>query len=140
MWETWVWSLGWEDHLDKGKATHSSILAWRIPWSHKELDTTEWLSLHSFRIDWFDLLAIQGTLKSLLQHHSSKASVLQCSTFFMVQLSHPFMTTEKSPFGWLLHNITDKENQSSLNVIPNEYVISTHTKILKILLNKWRSD
>ena len=50
----------------------------------------------SFRIDWFDLLAIQGTLKSLLQHHNSKDSVLQCSAFFMVQLSHPFMTTGKT--------------------------------------------
>ena len=122
MWEIWFRSLGWEDPLEKGKATHSSILAWRIPWGHKELDTTEWLSIHSFRIDWFDLLAVQGTLKSLLQHHSSKASIFQCSAFFMVQLSHPFMTTEKSFFGWLLHNITDKENQSSLNVISNEYM------------------
>ena len=47
-------------------------------------------------IDWFDLLAIQGTLKSLLQHHSSKASVLWCSAFFMVQLSHSYMTTGKT--------------------------------------------
>ena len=47
------------------------------------------------RIDWFDLLAVQGTLKSLLQHHSSKASILQCSVFFIVQLSHPYMTTGK---------------------------------------------
>ena len=45
MWETWVQSLGWEDPLEKGKATHSSILAWRIPWDRKELDTTERLSL-----------------------------------------------------------------------------------------------
>ena len=49
-----------------------------------------------FRTDWFDLLAVQGTLKSLLQHHSLKASVLQCSAFFMVQLSHPYMTTGKT--------------------------------------------
>ena len=52
--------------------------------------------LISFRIDWLDLLAVQGTLKSLLQHHSSKASILWCSTFFMVQLSHPYMTTGKT--------------------------------------------
>ena len=51
--------------------------------------------LISFRIDWFDLLAVQGTLKSLLQHHSSKASILQRSAFSVVQLSHPYMTTEK---------------------------------------------
>ena len=50
----------------------------------------------SFRIDWFVLLAFQGILKSLLQHHSSKASILQCSAFFMVQLSHPYMTTGKT--------------------------------------------
>ena len=49
-----------------------------------------------FRMDWLDLLAVQGTLKSLLQHHSSKASVLQCSAFFRVQLSHPYMTTGKT--------------------------------------------
>ena len=52
--------------------------------------------LVSFRMDWLDLLATQGTLKSLLQHHSSKASILQCSAFFMVQLSHPNMTTGKT--------------------------------------------
>ena len=49
-----------------------------------------------FRMDWLDLLAVQGTLKSLLQHHSSKTSVLQCSAFFIVQLSHPYMTTGKT--------------------------------------------
>ena len=52
--------------------------------------------LISFRMDWLDLLAVQGTLNSLLQHHSSNASVLQCSTFFTVQLSHPYMTTGKT--------------------------------------------
>ena len=51
--------------------------------------------LISFRVDWLDLLVVQGTLKSLLQHHSSKASILQCSAFFTVQLSHPYMTTGK---------------------------------------------
>ena len=50
----------------------------------------------SFRMDWLDLLAVQGTFNSLLQHHSSKASILQCSTFFTVQLSHPYMTTGKT--------------------------------------------
>ena len=52
--------------------------------------------LISFRLDWLDLLAIQGILRSLLQHHSSKASILQCSAFFTVQLSHPYMTTGKT--------------------------------------------
>ena len=56
----------------------------------------EFSGLISFRIDWFDLLGVQGTLKSLLQHHSSKASILQRSAFFMVQLSHPYMTTGKT--------------------------------------------
>ena len=52
--------------------------------------------LISFRMDWLDVLAVQGTLKSLLQHHSSKASILQCSAFFVVQLLHPYMTTGKT--------------------------------------------
>ena len=52
--------------------------------------------LISFTMDWLDLLAVQGTLKSLLQHHNSKASILQCSAFFIVQLSHPYMTTGKT--------------------------------------------
>ena len=56
----------------------------------------EYSELISFRIDWFDLLAVQGTRKSLLQNHSSKASVLLCSALFMVQLSHPYMTTGKT--------------------------------------------
>ena len=56
----------------------------------------EYSGLISVRIDWFDLLAVQGTLKSLLQHHSSKASILWCSAFLMVQLSHPYMTTGKT--------------------------------------------
>ena len=58
--------------------------------------SNEHSGLISFRMDWLDLLAVQETLKSLLQHHSSKASVLQCSAFFMVQLSHPYMTTGKT--------------------------------------------
>ena len=58
--------------------------------------SNEYSGLIFFRIDWLDLLAVQGTLKSLLQHHSSKASILQRSAFFMVQLSHPYMTTGKT--------------------------------------------
>ena len=56
----------------------------------------EYSVLISFRMDWLDLLAPQGTLKSLLQHHSSKASILRCSAFFIVQVSHPYMTTGKT--------------------------------------------
>ena len=58
--------------------------------------SNEYSGLISFRMDWLDLLAVQGTLKSLLQNHSSKASILQCSAFFTVQLSHPYMTTGKT--------------------------------------------
>ena len=58
--------------------------------------SNEYSGLISFKIDWFDLLAVQGTLKSLLQHHSSKASIVRCSAFFTVQLSHPYMTTGKT--------------------------------------------
>ena len=58
--------------------------------------SNEYSRLISCRTDWFDLLAVQGTLQSILQHHNSKASVLQCLTLFMVQLSHPYMTTGKT--------------------------------------------
>ena len=66
---------------------------WLKYWSFSINPSNEYSGLISFRIDWFDILAVQGTLKSLLQHHSSKASIVQCSAFFIVQLSHPFMTT-----------------------------------------------
>ena len=61
-----------------------------------QLQSFQWIGLIFFRIDWLDLLAVQGTLKSLLQHHSSKASIPQCSAFFRVQLSHLYMTTGKT--------------------------------------------
>ena len=70
-------------------------------WGFSMSPSNEYSGLISFRIDWYDLLAVQGTLKSLLQHHSSKASILQCSAFFMVQLSHSCMTTGKKPELWL---------------------------------------
>ena len=63
---------------------------------HKNSLDKEIPGLISFRMDWLDLLAVQGTLKSLLQHHSSNASILRCSAFFTVQLSHPYMTTGKT--------------------------------------------
>ena len=73
-------------------------MRWPKYWSFsfKTSPTNEHPGLISFRMDWFDLLAVQGTLKSLLQHHSSKASILECSAFFTVQLSHPYMTTGKT--------------------------------------------
>ena len=72
-------------------------MRWPKYWSFSFsiIPSKEHPGLISFRMDWFDLLAVQGTLKSLLQNHSSKASILQCSAFFTVQLSHPYMTTGK---------------------------------------------
>ena len=67
---------------------------WSFSFSISPSNAYSWLI--SFRVDWFDLLAVQGTLKSLLQHHRSKASILRCSAFFMFQLSHPYMTTGKT--------------------------------------------
>jgi len=69
---------------------------WPKYWSFSISPSNEYSGLISFRIDWFDLLAVQGTLKSLLQHHISKASILQCSVFFIIQLSHPYVTTGKT--------------------------------------------
>ena len=73
-------------------------IRWPMHWSFsfRISPSNEYSGLSSFRIDWLDLLAVQGTLQCLLQHHSSKASILQCSTFFMVQLSHPYMTSVKA--------------------------------------------
>ena len=73
-------------------------IRWPKYWSvsYRISPSNEYSGLISFRIDWFDLLGIQGTLKGLLQHHSSKASILWCSAFFIVKLSHPYMTTGKT--------------------------------------------
>ena len=71
-------------------------IRWSKYWSFSISPSSEYWGLISFKIDWLDLLAVQGTLKSLLQHHSLKASILQCSAFFMVQLSHPYTTTGKT--------------------------------------------
>ena len=80
----------------------SNESALRIKWpkywnfSFNFSPSNEYSGLISFRMDWLDLLTVQGTFKSLLQHHSSKASILQCSAFFIIQLSHPYMTTGKA--------------------------------------------
>ena len=82
-----------------GVFSNESVLCIRWPkswsFSFSISPSNEYSGLISFRMAWFDLLAVQGTLKSLLQHHSSKASILQCSAFFIVQLSYPYMTTGK---------------------------------------------
>ena len=74
------------------------LIRWPKNWnfSFSISPSDEYSGLISFRVDWLNLLAVQGTLKSLLQHYSSKASILRCSAFFMVQLSHPYMTTGKT--------------------------------------------
>ena len=80
--------------------SNESVLCIRWPkyWSFSFSinPSNEHSGLISFRMDWLDLLAVQGTLKSLLQHHTSKTSILQCSAFFIVQPSHPYMTTGKT--------------------------------------------
>ena len=83
-----------------GVFSNESVLHIRWPkywsFSFSISPSNEYSGLISFRMDWLDLLAVQGTLKNLLQHHSSKASILQCSAFFIVQPSHPYMTTGKT--------------------------------------------
>ena len=80
--------------------SNESTLRMRWPkywsFSFRIIPSKEHPGLISFRMDWLDLLAVQGTLKSFLQYHSSKASIIQCSAFFIVQLSHPYMTTGKT--------------------------------------------
>ena len=80
--------------------SHESVprIRWPKYWSFSfnMSPSNEHSGLISFRLDWLDLLAVQGALKSLLQYHSSKASILRCSAFFIVQLSHPYMTTGKT--------------------------------------------
>ena len=75
-------------------SSHQVAKYWNFSFSISP--SNEYSGLISFRIDWLALFAVQGIFKSLLQHHSSKASILQCSAFFMVQLSHPYMTTGKT--------------------------------------------
>ena len=86
--------------LNESALSNESVvhIRWSKHWSFgfSISPSNEYSGLISFRIDWLDLLAVQGTLKSLLLHHSSKASILQCSAFFIVQLSHPYMTTGKT--------------------------------------------
>ena len=79
-------------------SNESALIRWHTYWSFSFniSPSNEYSGLIPFRMDWLDLLVVQGTLKSLLQHHSSKASIVWCSAFFIVQLSHPYMTTEKT--------------------------------------------
>ena len=90
--------------------------------------------LISFRMDWLDLLAVQGTLKSLLQHHSSKASILWCSAFFTVQLSHPYMTTGKN-IALTSQTFVDKVTSLLFNMLPR--LVITFLPRSKCLLTSW---
>ena len=92
-------SLAFSLSQHQGFSNESALcIRWPKYWSFSFIisPSNEYAGLISFRIDWFDFLAVQRTLKSLLQHHSSKASVLQRLAFFTVQLSHPYMTTGKT--------------------------------------------
>ena len=87
FWNRWEYQTTWAASLE---------ICMQVRKQQLELDMEQQPRPISFRMDWLHLLAAQGTLKSLIQHHSSKTSVLQCSAFFIVQLSHPYMTTGKS--------------------------------------------
>ena len=91
--------------------------------------SNEYPGLISFRIDWFDLLAVQGTLKSLLQHYSLKASILQHSAFFMVQLSHPYMTTGKTK-ALTIWTFVSKVTSLTFNMLAHLNICS-HEEIIK---------
>ena len=84
----------YQDLFQRVSSSYQKAKYWSFSFSISS--SNEYSGMISFRIDLFDLLAVQGTLKSFLQHHSSKASILQCSAFFIVQLSHPYMTTGKT--------------------------------------------
>ena len=96
----WLFLLPPSNFPSIGVFSNESVLhiGWPKYWSFSFniSPSNEYSGLISFRMDWLDLLAVQGSLKSLLQHHSSKASILQCSAFFTLQLSHPYMTTGKT--------------------------------------------
>ena len=118
--------------------SNESVLRIRWPkywnFSFSISPSNEYSGLISFRIDWFDLLAVQGTLKSLVQHHSSKASILQCSTFFIVQLSYPYMTTGKT-IALTRWTFVGKVMSLLFNMLPR-LVIAFFPRS-KLLLNSW---
>jgi len=99
-------------------------LRWPKDWSFifSISPSNEYLGLISFRIDWFDLFAIQGTLKSLLQHHSSNTSILWHSAFFMVQLSHPYMTTGKI-IALIIQNFVNKAMSLFFNMLSRFFIV-----------------
>ena len=118
--------------------SNESTLRMRWPkycsFSSSIIPSKETAGLISFRMDWLDLLAVQGTLKSLLQHHSSKASILQCSAFFTVQLSHPYMTTGKT-IALTRRTYVGKVMSLLLNMLPR--LVITFLPRSKCLLISW---
>ena len=111
-------------------------MRWPKYWSFslRIIPSKEIPGLISFRMDWLDLLAVQGTLKSLLQHHSSKAYILQCSAFFTVQLSHPYMTTGKT-IAWTGRTFVGKVMSLLLNMLSR--LVITFLPRSKCLLISW---
>ena len=95
------------------------------------------MNIHS-RTDWFDLLAVQGTLKSLLQHHSSKTSILQCSVSFIVQLSHPYMTTGKA-IALTIKTFVGRVMSLLLNM-PSRFVIAFLPRSKRLLISRPQSS
>ena len=111
-------------------------MRWTKYWSFSFsiIPSKEIPGLISFRMDWWDLLAVQGTLKNLLQHHSSKASILWCSAFFIVQLSHPYMTTGKT-IALTRRNLVGKVMSQLLNILSR--LVITFLPRSKRLLISW---
>ena len=105
---------------------------WRLSFSIRP--SNEHPGLISFRMDWLDILVVQGTLKSLLQHYSSKASILQFSAFFIVQLSHPFMTTGKT-IAWTKWTLVGKVMSLLFNMLSR--LVITFLPNSKCLLISW---
>ena len=112
------------------------LMRWPKYWSFSFsiILSKEIAGLISFRMDWLDLPAVQGTLKSLLQHHSSKASILPCSAFFTVQLSHPYMTTVKT-IALITWTLVSKIMSLLLNILSR--LVITFLPRSKRLLTSW---
>ena len=117
-------------------ALHISLpKCWRFSFSISP--SNEYSELISFRMGWLDLLAVQGILKSLLQHHSSKASILWCSAFFIVQLSHPYMTTGKT-IALTRQTIVGKVMSLLFNML-SSLVITFLPRSKRLLISSWQS-
>ena len=114
-------------------------IRWPMYWSSSFSisPSNEHPGLISFRMDWLDLLAVQGTLKSLLQHHSSKAWILCCSAFFIVHLSHPYMTTGKT-IAWTRWTFVDKVMSLLFNMLSR--LVITFLPRSKCLLISWQQS